>query len=121
MGVKFGELNLKINWTHGTRATPNYSTWKSSKNILGVNRSCPNIACRAELGRYPLLLDMQKRAAKFWNHLQTSKPDRHHHTAAQLRDRHPERDPFNYLVQKHGLSKKDLSIASKLKQLRSQE
>src|SRR4029434_4399227 len=30
----------------------------------------------------------------------------------------PERDPFNYLVQKHGLSKKDLSIASTLKQLK---
>ena len=112
----------------GTKFKNKLDTWDKShpelfhlefcKNILGVNRSCPNIACRAELGRYPLLLDIQKRAAKFWNHLQISKPDRHHHTAAQLRDGHPERDPFNYLVQKHGLSKKDLSIASKLKQLK---
>src|SRR4029434_5093414 len=86
----------------GTKFKNKLDTWDKShpelfhlefcKNILGVNRSCPNIACRAELGRYPLLLDIQKRAAKFWNHLQISKPDRHHHTAAQLRDGHPERD-----------------------------
>ena len=72
LGVKFGEQNIKTNWSHGVKATPKLFHLEFCKNILGVNRSCPNIACRAELGRYPLLFDIQKRATKFWHHLQIS-------------------------------------------------
>jgi len=39
------------------------------KRILKVQRKTPNNGCRAELGQYPLLLNIQKRAIKFWKHL----------------------------------------------------
>ena len=39
------------------------------KNILCVQRKTPNNACRAELGRYPLIIKIQKKAVKFYNHL----------------------------------------------------
>ncbi len=44
------------------------------KRILRVQRKTPNNGCRAELGQYPLLLNIQTRAIKFWKHLKTSDP-----------------------------------------------
>ena len=44
------------------------------KNILKVGRNTPNNACRAELGQYPLLINIEKRATKFFKHLKTSDP-----------------------------------------------
>ncbi len=44
------------------------------KNILKVNRATPNNSCRAELGQYPLLINIQKRAVKFQQHLKCSDP-----------------------------------------------
>ena len=40
-----------------------------SKNILQIHRNTPNNACRAELGLFPLHIPIQKRAIKFWHHL----------------------------------------------------
>ncbi len=37
------------------------------KSILRVQRNTPNNACRAELGQYPLLMHIEKRAIKFGN------------------------------------------------------
>ncbi len=45
------------------------------KNILGVHRSTSNDACRAELGLYPLKIEIQKRCVQFWHHLHQSDPD----------------------------------------------
>ncbi|XP_069819744.1 zinc finger protein 665-like [Dendropsophus ebraccatus] len=39
------------------------------KHLLQVHRSTSNCACRAELGRFPLHLTIQKRALSFWGHL----------------------------------------------------
>ncbi len=44
------------------------------KNILHVHRHTTNNACRAELGKYPLITKIQKRAIKFWKHLKLSDP-----------------------------------------------
>ena len=41
------------------------------KFILKVQRKTPNNAFRAELGQFPLLIDIQKRAISFYKHLQT--------------------------------------------------
>merc|ERR1712168_255401 len=41
------------------------------KSILRVHRSTPNNGSRAELGQFPLLIRIQKRAIKFYNHLTT--------------------------------------------------
>ena len=39
------------------------------KHILGVNRSTMNNMVRAELGRYPLLIDVQTRIIEFIKHI----------------------------------------------------
>ena len=38
---------------------------------LQVNNKASNIACRAELGRYPLILDINKRILKYISYLQS--------------------------------------------------
>ncbi len=62
----------------GPIKTQDFSKWEKEeieimhtqicKNILKVNRATPNNSCRAELGQYPLLINIQKRV-KFHQHL----------------------------------------------------
>ena len=40
------------------------------KQSLGVNKQCPNVAARNELGRLPLKLTIDSNISKFWIHLQ---------------------------------------------------
>ncbi len=66
----------------GPLKTQDFSKWEKEeieimhtqicKNILKVNRATPNNSCRAELGQYPLLINIQKRAVKFHQHLKCS-------------------------------------------------
>ncbi len=58
-------------------------TPKYVKNILKVNRATPNNSCRAELGQYPLLINIQKRAVKFQQHLRCSDPSSYQTEALQ--------------------------------------
>ncbi len=51
------------------------------KEILKVHRNCPNHACRAELGHFPLSLHMIERSVKFQVHLAQADPDSCHHRA----------------------------------------
>ncbi len=54
----------------GPKTKQNFQTWEKHpvetlhaefcKSILGVHRNAPNSACRAELGQYPLLINIQK-------------------------------------------------------------
>ncbi|XP_077346373.1 uncharacterized protein LOC143990008 [Lithobates pipiens] len=70
---------------------PDQSKWDPSptetfhlefcKHLLQVHRSTSNSACRSELGRFPLLLAVQKRALSYWDHLQNSSPNSYHHKA----------------------------------------
>ena len=41
------------------------------KQSLGVNKQCPNVATRNELGRLPLKLAIETSVIKFWIHLQS--------------------------------------------------
>ena len=43
------------------------------KQVLGVNKQCPNVACRNELGRLPLK-EITK-VIKFWIHLENKQDD----------------------------------------------
>lgn len=74
------------------------------KNILGLQRNTPSLGCRAELGRFPLLAEIQKRTAKFWFHLSDTVTDDYHHCTLTYRTGHPESEPMHYLVEKHQLS-----------------
>ena len=51
------------------------------KNIVRVQRKTPNNARRAELGRYPLIIKIQKGAVKFYSHLKGSDSQTFHNKA----------------------------------------
>ena len=68
------------------------------KNILRVQRKTVNNACRAELGQYPLLIKIQKRAIKFWKHLKNSDPHSYHYKALQCQELSPQKSPLTQLV-----------------------
>ncbi len=69
------------------------------KNILHVHRHTTNNACRAELGKYPLIIKIQKRAIKFWKHLKLSDPQSYHYKALQYQEMSKESKPFLHLIQ----------------------
>ena len=68
------------------------------KSILRVQRKTPNNACRAELGQYPLIIDIQKRAVKFWQHLKMSDPHSLHYQALKCQELNIGRSPLTQLV-----------------------
>ncbi len=69
------------------------------ENILHVHRHTTNNACRAELGKYPLIIKIQKRAIKFWKHLKLSDPQSYHYKALQYQEMSKESKPFLHLIQ----------------------
>ncbi len=69
------------------------------KNILHVPRHTTNNACRAELGKYPLITKIQKRPIKFWKHLKLSDPQSYHYKALQYQEMSKESKPFLQLIQ----------------------
>ncbi len=69
-----------------------------SKRTFKVQRKTPNNGCRAELGQYPLLLNIQKRALKFWKHLKTSDPSTYHYKALKHQELNLTKSPLLQLV-----------------------
>ncbi len=65
------------------------------KNILGVHRSTSNDARRAELGLYPLKIEIQKRCVQFWHHLHQSDPDSIQYKALLANETSAESHPLN--------------------------
>ncbi len=70
------------------------------KNILKVNRGTPNNSCRAELGQYPLLINIQKRAVKFHQHLKCSDPSSYQAQALQWQEQNLQKNALLQLVLK---------------------
>ncbi len=68
------------------------------KIILKLQRKTPNNACRAELGRFPLIINMHKRSLKFWMHLKSSPTESLHFKALQTQELNPEKSPLSQLV-----------------------
>jgi len=68
------------------------------KMILKLQRKTPNNACRAELGRFPLIINMQKRSLKFWMHLKSSPTESLHFKALQTQELNPEKSLLSQLV-----------------------
>ncbi len=69
------------------------------KNILHVHQHTTNTACRAELGKYPIIIKIQKRAIQFWKHLKLSDPQSYHYKALQYQEMSKESKPFFQLIQ----------------------
>ncbi len=63
-----------------------------------MQRKTPNNLCRAELGQYPLLLKIQKRSLKFYNHLKSVNSQTYHHKALTYQELKPEKSPLSQLV-----------------------
>ena len=68
------------------------------KIILGVHRHTANNACRAELGQFPLIIKIQKRAIKFYQHLKSSEPQSYHYKALQCQELNKNKSPFCQLI-----------------------
>ncbi len=73
-------------------------TQNSAKIILKLQRKTPNNACRAELGRFSLIINMHKRSLKFWMHLKSSPTESLHFKALQTQELNPEKSPLSQLV-----------------------
>ena len=70
------------------------------KNLLQVHRNAPNNACRAELGRFPILIQIQKRALHFIDYLNMSPTNSLQFMAFQTQELSPEKYPLSQLVLK---------------------
>uniref|UniRef100_A0A0E9XK31 Uncharacterized protein n=1 Tax=Anguilla anguilla TaxID=7936 RepID=A0A0E9XK31_ANGAN len=68
------------------------------KILLHVQRKTTSNACRAELGQYPLIQKIQKRAINFWTHLKLSDPLSYHYQALQCQEMRSNRNPLTQLV-----------------------
>ena len=69
-------------------------------NILCVQCKTPNNACRAELVRYPLIIKIQKRAVKFYNHLKENDSQPFHNKAITYREINLEKSLLSKLAPK---------------------
>lgn len=87
------------------------------KSVLGVHRTSSNLASRAELGRYPLLLDINKRASKFWFHLSKSNSETYHHKAFKTKSFTHHADPLFILAKKNNINKLNLLPKSILREI----
>ena len=62
-----------------------YNSWENDiiektqiqfgEQVLGVNKQCPNVACRNEFGRLPLKEITNANIIKFWIHLENKQDD----------------------------------------------
>lgn len=68
------------------------------RKILQVQRNTPTNACRAELGRFPVIMKIQKRSLKFWLHLNSSPNSSLQFKALQTQELSPETSPLSQLV-----------------------
>ncbi len=68
------------------------------KMILKLQRKTSNNACRVELGRFPLIINMHKRSLKFWMHLKSSPTESLHLKSLQTQELNPEKSPLSQLV-----------------------
>merc|ERR1712082_102586 len=108
MGIKPIALYGSEIW--GPLAKKDFSNWDKHlietlhmefcRYILKVQRKTPNNACRAELGQFPLLIDIQKRAISFHRHLKNSDPSSYHYQALQCQEQNVEKSPLSQLVRR---------------------
>jgi hypothetical protein len=68
------------------------------KNTLCVQCKIPNNAYRAELGQYPLIIKIQKRDVKFYNHRKGSDSQTFHNKAITYREMNLEKSLLSKLV-----------------------
>ena len=68
-GSEAWALHLTLDHDKWDKAATERTHLNFLKHILGVNRSTNNIICRAELGRYPVGIDINTRIINFHKHV----------------------------------------------------
>ncbi len=96
-------------WGPLTNPSQNLTKWEKhpvetlNAELCIVHRQTTNNACRAELGKYPKIIKIQKREMKFWKHLKLSDPQSYHYKAKryllQYQEMSKESKPFLQLIQ----------------------
>ncbi len=96
----------------GTQSQQDWTKWDKHpielmhaelcESILQVQRKAPNSLCRAELGQYPLLFNIQKQALNFWNHLKKGDPLSLPYKALCCQELNTQRSPLCQLVLRLG-------------------
>lgn len=107
----WGPLNKLEHGTWDKHPTEGFHT-EFCPRILNVQRKTPNNVCRAELGRFPLLINVQKRALTFWSHLKLSQKDSLHFKALQTQELNSAKCPLSQLMVKLN-NQAPISTASK--------
>ena len=101
-GSEVWGTQIQHDWTKWDKHAIEILHTQFCKSILQVQRKAPNSACRAELGQYPLILKIQKRALNFWNHIKTSDPLSFSYKALCCQELNPQRSPLCLLVLRLG-------------------
>ena len=86
------------NSQNGTNTKLRLCMQNSTKNILCVQHKIPNSVCRAELGRYLLIIKIQKITVQFYTHLKGSDSQTFHNKAITYREINLEKRPLSKLV-----------------------
>ena len=79
--MKFNNVKTSLNWYIVTTTTEDETHVIESihctflKYILGINKYASNIACRSELGRYPLLNTARSHCIIYWGRLENGTND----------------------------------------------
>ena len=92
------EVHLPIKNSQNGTNTKLRVRMQISAEIYCVQRKTPNNACRTELGRYQLMIKIQKRDVKFFNHLKESDSQTFHNKAIAYREMNLEKSPLSKLV-----------------------
>ena len=74
-GAEVWALNLTLDNDKWDQTTTEGVHLNFIKHILGVNRSANNNLCRAELGRYPISIDINYKIINFFRHMQNMAKD----------------------------------------------
>ena len=74
-GSEVWALNSTLDYDKWDSCPPEKSHLDFIRHILGTNRSVNNLICRAELGRYPLCIEINCRIVNFYKHIKEMPKD----------------------------------------------
>ena len=75
MALRFRVFMIRMTITCGRKILLEKKNLSLCKQVLGVNKQCPNVACRNELGLLPLKELTDLIVLKFWIHLENQPED----------------------------------------------
>ena len=74
-GLEIWALNTTLDHDKWDKTSTEQAHLNLIKHILRVNRSTNNLICRAELGRYPLSIEINSKIINFYKHVKAMPVD----------------------------------------------